>query len=147
MLAKCEKCLFAYYSFTRTQIFFSRWHFNFTLILFVSVIEMNVDLCFSLIVLLKARRDDQSLVPLFAYYTLYLRVTVIRRHVSTYYSNMWTLCPFIKVFDQYLLQACHCITIICGHSVRILQLYADTKSTYYSCMRTPNIPRISRISP
>jgi len=77
-LAKCKKCVSVYYSCKRTQIVFSRWHFNFTLILFVSVIEMNVDLCFSLIVPLKARRDDQSLVPVSAYCTLCPRVTVMR---------------------------------------------------------------------
>ena len=59
---------------------------------------MNVDLCFSLIVPLKARRDVQSLVAMSAYYTLCLRVTVI---------CTWT--PYPR------------ITVLRGHRVRVLQ--------------------------
>ena len=66
----------AYYSCTRKQIFF----LGGTQILFVSAIEMNVDVCFSLIVPLKAMRDDQSLVHMLVYCTLCLCVTVIRGH-------------------------------------------------------------------
>ena len=67
--------------------FFSRCPFNFKLILLVLVIEMNVYNIFCLIVPLKAKRDDQSFVPVSAYFTLCLRNTVLRGHFKIFYSR------------------------------------------------------------
>ena len=107
----------AYYSNMRTQIFFFRWHFNFNLLVLLRVIEINVDLCFSLIVLSKAMIDNQSFVPVSAYYSSCPRITVTHGHcvhLSKYLTNIYCMC------------------------VRVLQLYADTMSAYYSCTRTQN---------
>ena len=72
---------------TVLQNFFSRCPFNLKLILLVLVIEMNVFNIFCLIVPFKAKRDDQSFVPVSAYYTLCPRNTVLRGHFKIFYSR------------------------------------------------------------
>ena len=89
----------------RGHDFFFRWHFNFNLIVLLGVIEINVDLCFSLIVPLKAMIDDQSFVPVSAYYSSCLRITVTCGH-----------CVYLLKYMN---------NIYCKR-VRVLQLYADT---------------------